>query len=144
MENRCMDCPRTKEYLDIGLSPCCGTDRFYMSTKNHVAVCRICNTEWGVSMAVNGSCYSDKLYKRFSLSIEANLTKQQLLDFSKLIGCNSLETYYIFKNNQPVLLTNIPMEKTYLIQKFITAAGHSIHIDPPIGDYPNFEECWNL
>ena len=27
MENRCIDCPKTKEYLDIGLSPCCGGDR---------------------------------------------------------------------------------------------------------------------
>lgn len=143
MENRCIDCPKTKEYLDIGLSPCCGADRFFMSTKNHLAVCRICNTEWGVSMAINGSCYDDKLYKRFTLSIEAKLTKQQLLDFSKLIGCNSLETYYLFKN-LPVVLKNLPMVQTYLIRNFITAIGHAIHIEPPIGEYPNFEKCWKL
>lgn len=144
MENRCIDCPCTKEYLDIGLSPCCGADQFFMNTKTHLAVCRICKTEWGVPMAISGSCYDDKLHKHFCISIDAKLSKQELLDFSKLIGCNSLETYYLFRNNHPVLLKDIPMIKTYLIQKFITAAGHSIHINPPIGDYPNFEECWKL
>jgi hypothetical protein len=94
-------------------------------------------------MAVSRLCYSDKLYKRFAISIEANLTKQQLLDFSKLIGCNSLEAYYLFKNN-PVVLKNVPMVQTYLIHNFITVTGHTIHIEPPIGEYPNFEECWDL
>ena len=143
MENRCIDCPKTKEYLDIGLSPCCGADQFFMSTKNHVAVCRKYTAEWGVSMSVTGSCYNDKLYKRFTLSIEATLSKQQLLAFSKLIDYNSLETYYLFKNN-PVVLKNVPMVQTYLIRNFVTATGHTIHIEPPIGEYPNFEECWEL
>lgn len=143
MNNKCSDCPWIKEYFDLGRSPCCGAAPFYMNTQTHLAVCPICKTEWGVPMAVPRLCYEDELHRRFTISINATLSKQQLLDFSKLIGMNGSQTYHLFKSNLPVIVENISMIQAYIIRDFFQANRISIGITPPLDKYKHFVTCWH-
>lgn len=142
MNSKCSDCLWIKEHLDLGNSPCCGATPFYMNTQTHLAICPVCKTEWGVPMAVPRLCYDDELYRRFTISIDASLTKQQLLGFSKLIGMNGPQTYRLFKNNLPVIIENIPMIQAYKIRNYFRANGISLEVTPSLDEYEQFEICW--
>ena len=142
MNSKCSDCPWIKTYLDLGKSPCCGATPFYMNTQTHLAVCPACKTELGVPMVVPRLCYDDELYRRFTISINASLTKQQLLDFSKFIGMNGPQTYRLLKNNLPVVIENIPMIQAYKIRNFFWSHNIDIEVSPTLDEYERFEICW--
>ena len=144
MNSKCYDCPRTKEYIDMGGCPNCLTKQLFMNTKTHMATCEVCGVTWGIPMAIVGLCDNDERNKRYTISIDANLNKQQLLGFAKLTGYRGTEAYRLFKNNTPVVLKDIPMVLTYKIRNFFRSADITITITPPIDEYHLFEECWRI
>lgn len=144
MKSKCYDCPWIKDYIDLGGCPICKAKKLLMNTQTHIATCDVCGMTCGVPMAVEQLCYDDKHDKQFTISICANLDKQQLLDFSKLIGIGTAQVYHLFKNNCPVVLKNVPMVATYRIQKYFRSLGTEVTIDPALNEYHLFEECWNI
>lgn len=144
MKSKCFDCPRTKEYIDLGGCLNCKAKKLLMNTKTHMATCDVCGETFGIPMAVEGFCFDDERRKRFTISIDGKLDKQQLLDFSKLIGMNGVQAYQLFKNNTPVEIVNVPMVLTYQIQSFCHSIGVSISTQPAIDDYHLFEKCWRI
>jgi hypothetical protein len=95
-------------------------------------------------MAIEGLCYEDERYKQYAVSIDAKLNKEQMLDFSKLLGISGVQTYQLFKNNATVVIEKVPMVLTYQIQSFIRSIGASVSIQPEIDEYHMFEECWKI
>ena len=144
MKNKCFDCPRTKEYIDMGGCPNCRAKKLLMSTKTHMATCHVCGETFGIPMAIEGLCFEDEENKRFTVSVHTKLNKEQILDFSKLIGTNGVDTYQLFKDNTTVVIEEVPMVLTYKMQKFLHYVGASISIHPEINEYPMFEECWKI
>lgn len=123
MRSKCYDCPRTKEYIDMGGCPNCKAKKLLMNTKTHSATCDICGLTFGIPMAIEGLCYEDVDCKQYTVSIDTKLSKQQLLDFSKLLGISGTQTYQLFKNNTPVVIENVTMVLAYQMQ-FIFSAYH--------------------
>ena len=144
MKSKCFDCPRTKEYIDLGGCPNCRAKKLFMSTKTHMATCDVCGVTFGIPMAIEGLCYEDERYKQYAVSIDAKLNKEQMLDFSKLLGINGVQTYQLFKNNTTVVIEKVPMVLTYQIQSFIRSIGASVSIQLEIDEYHMFEECWKI
>ena len=144
MASKCFDCPRTKDFIKLDGSPCCGAKDFYMDVNTHIAECPICKTQWGVSMIVEGLCYQDKLCKRYSLSVVDALSKKQILEFSKLIQMSGVDVYHLFKAQSPVEINNIPMILAYKLQKYFNKEEINIVITPALKEYHLFEKCWNI
>lgn len=144
MANKCHNCPQTKAYIDMGGCPNCFTKKLLMSTQTHMATCDKCGTTFGIPIAIEGICYDDECYKRYTVSIDTKLNTQQLLVFSKLIRMNGAQTYQLFKSNMPVILENISMVSTYQIRAFFRSQNIPISIQPEIDEYPLFEKCWNI
>lgn len=142
MNSKCYNCPKTKEYIDVGGCPNCLTKQLLMNTNTHMATCKVCGVTWGIPMAIVGLCDNDKRNKRYTISIDANLNKQQLLDFAKLTGYRGTEAYRLFKNNTPVVLEDTHMVLTYKIRNFFRSADIIIAINPPLDEYHLFEDCW--
>ena len=99
---------------------------------------------FGIPMAIEGLCYEDEENKRFTLSVDSKLNKEQILQFSKLLGANGAETYRLFKSNTPVVIEDVPMVLTYRMKNFFHSIGASVSIQPEIGEYHLFEECWKI
>ena len=144
MKSKCLDCPRTKEYIDMGGCPNCRAKRLLMSTKTHMATCDVCGETFGIPMAIEGLCYEDEENKRFTVSVDSKLNMEQILQFSKLLGANGAETYRLFKSNTTVVIENVPMVLTYRMKNFFHSIGASASIQPEIGEYHLFEECWKI
>jgi hypothetical protein len=142
--NKCHDCPINMGYIEVGLCPNCRAKKLFMSINTHVAACEACGATYGIPMAVKGICYDDKRCKRYTISIDSKLNKEQLLVFSELIGMNAAAAYRLFKNNSPVVVEKVPMVATYQSQRYFSSVGLEIKIDPTIDEYPLFKECWNI
>ena len=144
MKSKCYDCPRTKEYIDMGSCPNCKVKNLLMNTKTHAATCDVCGLTFGIPMAIEGLCFEDECHKQFTVSINADLDKQQLLAFSKLVGIGGVQVYHLFKSTMPVVLEQVPMVLAYKLQRFLISIGASITIEPAIDEYHMFEECWKI
>lgn len=142
MKNKCLDCPKTKEYIDLGRCPCCGAASYLMSTQTHVAVCRICGIECGIPMGIPMLCGEDKMFRFFIVTIYDKLTTQQVLDFSKLMGMNGAQTYRLFKNGIPVVIENVATIQAYKIRNFCRVNYLHFEISPSLDQYPYFEDCF--
>ena len=142
MISKCYDCPRTKDFIKLGKSPCCGADNFYMNVNTHIAECPICKEQWGVPMAIEGLCYKDELYKKFSISIDQTLSKEAILGLSKLLGMNGTTVYRLSKTISPTVFDNIPMILAYKIRNYFRSIDIRIHITPSLDEYHLFEDCW--
>ena len=95
-------------------------------------------------MAIEGLCDEDVRCKQYTVSIEAKLNKAQMLEFSKLLGINGVQTYQLFKNNATVIFEKVPMVLTYQIRSFLRSVGAAVSIQPAIDEYHMFEECWKI
>lgn len=144
MSSKCYDCPRTKEYIDMGGCPNCGAKKLFMSTKTCIATCDICKLTFGIPMAIEGLCCDEKEINKYRISFHSTPNKQQLLNLSKLIGLTGAETYHLFQKELPVHIENISMVATYQIHKYFRSTDISITITPPIDQYHSFEDCWHI
>lgn len=142
--NKCHDCPITKEYLDMGGCPNCKAKKLPMSTRTHMATCNVCGVTFGIPMAIEGMCYTDKCCKRYIISIASKLNKEQLLVVSKLMGLNGVEVYQLFKNNNPVVFRDVPMIVTYELQSYLRSIGTTMKVNQDLDEYPLFEQCWKI
>lgn len=95
-------------------------------------------------MAIEGLCYEDADRKQYTVSIDTKLSRQQLLDFSKLLGMNGVQAYRLFKNSTPVAIENVSMVLAYQMQSFFRSIGTSVSIHPSIDEYHMFEVCWKI
>ena len=144
MTSKCHDCPRIKEYIDMGGCPNCGATKLLMSTKTCMATCDICKLTFGIPMAIEGLCCDEKENNRYKISFHSTPNKQQLLDLSKMIGLTGAETYRLFQKELPIHIDNIPMVATYQIRKYFRPTNIAIIISPPIDQYHLFEDCWHI
>lgn len=144
MISKCNDCPRTKEFIKLEGSPCCGAENFYMNVNTHIAECPICKKQWGVPKAIESLCNKDRLNKKYSITIGEALRKEHILGLSKLLGMNGARVYHLFKENSPVVFDNIPMILAYKVRNYFRDITTSIQISPSLDEYHLFEDCWKI
>ena len=141
MISKCYDCPRTKQFIKLDGSPCCGATDFYLNVITHIAECPICKMQWGVPMALVGLCENDRRYRKYSITVPNELNKKQIIEFAKLIGMNGVQVYHLFKGKTSVAFDNIPMVLAYKIHKYFRIENISIHVTPSLNEYHLFEKC---
>jgi len=144
MNSKCLDCPRTKEYIDMGGCPNCGARKLLMCTKTYMATCDVCKETFGIPTVVEGLCWDEEERNRYRISFHSVPDKQQLLDLSKLIGFTGVETYRLLQKELPIHIDNIPMVTTYQIRKYFRTTCVEVTISPPIDQYRLFEDCWHI
>lgn len=144
MNSKCYDCPRTKEFIDMGGCPNCGAKKLLMNTTTYAATCDICKLTFGIPTIVEGLCWDEEENSKYKITFGTIPSKQQLLDLSKLIGLTATETYHLFLKSLPVHIDNISMVVAYKIRKYFRSTDISITITPPIDQYHLFENCWHI
>lgn len=144
MKSNCDRCPYTKEYYDLKWCAECGANHLLLNLRTNLVVCDVCGATVGVSIYLERPCFKDIQHKAYTMSIDSKLNKHQLLDFSKMIGLSGADTYRLFKENTPVILDNVPMIQTYILQKYLRSIGASVGVNPALDEYERFEDCWKI
>lgn len=113
-----------------------------MSTKNNIAICKVCGGNYGVPLGLQWACWNDVYGKEYTIIFKHPLEVKQVYRLSKILRTGVKPVYDRWKQD-PTAFNGLSMQQAYTARKVFGASGLEMEIQPELNEYASFEKCWD-